>query len=119
MELPCESSAPIRASNDAVAMDTGLGIIDDPEILPATSQTLLESDVPPLELPHPISIINFLVSQMPSSAQSPLTMPLTSTATAGTSSGTREMDATETAIAEESSKEVAVQQLVSIQNVNY
>jgi hypothetical protein len=46
-------------------------------------------------------------------------MPLTSTATAGTRSGAREMDATEIAIAEESSEEVAVQQLVSIQNVNY
>jgi hypothetical protein len=124
MELPCEGPAPNRASNDAVAMDTGIGIIDDPEILPATNQTSLESDVPPLELPHPISLINFMVSQMPSSAQSPLTMPSTSTSTrrtitTGTSSGARGTDATETTITGESSEEVTARQLVSIQNVNY
>jgi hypothetical protein len=124
MELLCEGPAPNRASNDAVVMDTGIGIFDDPEILLATNQTSLESDVPPLELPHPISLINFMVSQMPSSAHSPLTMPSTSTATTrtittGISSGARGMDATETTITGESSEEAAAWQLISIQNVNY
>ena len=62
MKLPCESPAPYRASNDTVAMDTGIGIINNPEILPATNQTSPESDAPPLECPHPISLINFMVS---------------------------------------------------------
>jgi hypothetical protein len=51
MELPCESLATNRASNDVVAMDTGLGIIDDPEILPTTNQTSLESDVTAFRTP--------------------------------------------------------------------
>ena len=104
MDLPCEGPAQNGASNDAEAMDTGIGIINNPEIHPAMNQRLQESAVPPLEFPHPISLINYLVSQPSVSGQSPLTMPSTSTGTGSV---------------EEAEAEAAAQQLVSIQNTSY
>lgn len=49
---------------DAVPMDTGIGIIVNPEIHPTMNQSLPEIALPPLEFPHPISLINVPESQL-------------------------------------------------------
>jgi hypothetical protein len=48
MELPHEVPAQNGAFDNAVVMDTGIGISNNLEILPVTNQTSPESDVPPL-----------------------------------------------------------------------
>jgi len=79
LELPCEGPAQNGALDDAVPMDTGICIIDNPEIHPSMNQSLPEITLLPLEFPHPNRLIKALVSQPSVSFQSPLTMPSTLT----------------------------------------
>jgi hypothetical protein len=107
MEQHTEALVQNEPFNEAMAIDTGISIIQAAEIMLLTNQTPPEIDTLPLPTPqlHPITIINVAVaSSTPITANnSPLTAPSMTT-------GTRGSDASQTTNTGENSEETAARQ---------
>jgi hypothetical protein len=113
-----DTEGPVRNGpfDDAMAVNTGIGIIHGAETKLLTNQTPPEIVAPPLPSPQlpPIAIIDVANgnTNLPNVNNSPLTAPTMTTTTRGS-------DVMETTNTGENSEETAAQQLVSIQNIAF